>query len=202
MTSIVFLRHGETDWNRQRRFQGQQDVPLNGVGRQQAKDAARNFPHAPAAIVSSDLARAHDTAVALARYHNLPVTLDADLRETHGGEWEGMTHGEISASDAASFAAWRGSHRVRPGGSGELMTEVAARVVAAVNRGLAQLPDGATLVVVTHGGSARGAIGALIGLPPQQWRSLGVLGNCRTATLVPEVESSTERTWMLQALNA
>ena len=202
MTQIVFLRHGETDWNRQRRFQGQTDVPLNTVGRRQATTAAEEFGQAPGLIVSSDLSRAHKTALALADRHEMSVLLDADLRETHGGQWEGLTHHEISALDAAGFAAWRRSHSIRPGVTGELMTEVADRVVAAVNRGLAQTPPGATLVVVTHGGSARGAIGSLIGLPPEQWRSLGVLGNCRTATLAPENESLPQRRWMLTSLNA
>src|SRR5450755_3799671 len=87
---LVLWRHGQTDWNVQRRFQGQSDTPLNSAGHEQARRAARYIAALrPAAIFSSDLIRASATAEALARLTGLSVQLDKDLRERNGGSWEG-----------------------------------------------------------------------------------------------------------------
>jgi probable phosphoglycerate mutase len=195
---VVLWRHGRTAWNAGSRFQGTTDVPLDDLGIAQAERAARDLSTlVPHAIVSSDLERARSTAQALADIVGLPVTTDADLRETYAGTWQGLTRDEIIAADGAVFSEWAAGHDVRPGG-GESRTEVAARVAAAVRRHVADLPPGGTLVVATHGGAARSGIGELLGLPLELWTVLGGLVNCAWSVL----EEQPEGRWRLVEHNA
>ena len=132
----------------------------------------------PVSIVSSDLRRAAATAAELAAVTGLTVTYDEGFRETFAGEWQGLTMNEIEQRYAADVERWdRGDPDVRPGG-GETRLEVAARAVDAIRRALAAVPSGGTVVAVTHGGAARVAIGAMLGLPPTCWSVLGGLSNC------------------------
>jgi len=198
---VVFWRHGRTEWNASTRFQGQTDVPLDEVGRVQALRAAPLLAElAPMLLVSSDLARARQTAEALADVTGLTVVTDVGLRETYAGQWQGLERHEIQEQFGASWAAWsEGDDTVRPGGDGELRVEVAERVVASLELHLSNVPDGATVVVATHGGAARAAIGRLMGLPVAQWASLGVLSNCAWSVLVERPEKGL---WRLIEYNA
>lgn len=183
MRRLVLWRHGRTQWNHQRRFQGQSDVELDDTGRLQARAAARELALLPPdRIVSSDLVRARVTAQALADLVGLPVSEDARLRETYAGVWQGLDREALQRDHAEDLAAWAAGSDLRPGG-GERRTEVAARMVEGIEEALAPLPDGGTLVVVTHGGSARAAVGQLLGLPPEHWAILGVLTNCAWTVL-------------------
>lgn len=128
-------------------------------------------------MVSSDLRRARDTAEALALVAGVAVTEDPRLRETYGGTWQGLTVGEIRSLDAQAYELWRSGADV-PAGGAETRTEVAARVTPAILDALEPVPAGETLVVVTHGGSARAALGTLLGLPMDRWAVIGGLSNC------------------------
>ncbi|HEV2638329.1 MAG TPA: histidine phosphatase family protein [Actinocrinis sp.] len=175
---IVLWRHGQTAWNLENRLQGQSDIPLDEVGHAQAAKAARLLAALrPQAIVSSDLIRAADTAQALAGLVKLPVTLDKGLRETYVGAWQGLTDAEIKAKFPEEEKAWRADRSIRRGG-GEIESDVVARAVPAINAALESLPARGTLVVVSHGGTIRVAIGGLLGLPPAHWGALGGLSNC------------------------
>jgi glucosyl-3-phosphoglycerate phosphatase len=179
----VLWRHGQTAWNLEDRFQGSTDVELDDVGQAQAERAARLLASLePNVIVSSDLRRAQDTAEALARLVGLPVRLDPRLRETFGGSWQGRTAAELAERDREAYAAWRSGVDV-PAGGGERRTEVAARVCPAIMDAVADVPPGGTLVVVTHGGSARAAIGTLLDLPLDRWAVVGGLANCSWSVL-------------------
>jgi probable phosphoglycerate mutase len=151
---LVLWRHGRTSWNVERRFQGHLDVGLDDLGRAQARRAAELLARLrPDAIVSSDLGRATETARALAELTGLEVVLDAGLRETHGGVWQGQVPDELVGPDRAAYDAWRaGGPDARPPG-GESREEVAERTYAAVSRAVAALPAGGTVVAVTHGGA-------------------------------------------------
>jgi broad specificity phosphatase PhoE len=194
---IVVWRHGRTASNFAGRFQGQQDVPLDEVGVGQAAAAARVLAALePAAIVSSDLCRASATAAALAALTGLEVAEDRGLRETDLGSWSGLTRAEVEERFPGEAEAWlRGAVERR--GGGENMAEVAARCVAATEAALDKLAHGATLVVVTHGGSGRVLIASLVGLPPEHWRALGGLSNC-CWSVVTEGRGG----WVLQEHNA
>jgi broad specificity phosphatase PhoE len=201
MRRIVLWRHGRTSWNADRRFQGQTDISLDDVGREQAANAARLLTGLkPTAIISSDLERAADTAAELSTLTGIPVRIDERLRETYAGDWEGMVWGDIESRYTDEMARWVSDPYLRPGG-GETRVEVAARMTAAISEALAELgPDG-TLVVTTHGGAARAGLGALLELPPEHWSILGVLTNCAWSVLV-ENTSGYGQMWRLQEYNA
>lgn len=197
---VVFWRHGRTEWNAQRRFQGQSDVALDAEGLRQAASAARRLAKLrPTAIVSSDLIRARVTAEALADYTGLPVSHDARLRETSGGAWEGLSRTEIEALQPGALAAWAAGSDLRPGGAGERRSEVANRMIAAVNDALESLPNRGVLVVVSHGGSSRAAVATMLGLPVSHWGIFGVLANCGWAALA-ETAGLVERIGNLAAV--
>lgn len=158
-------------------------MELDDVGRAQAGAAAQLLAQLPpSTIVSSDLVRARATAAALSEITGLPVAIDPDLRETHAGAWEGLNRSELTSQFGDELAAWAAGSDLRPGG-GERRSEVATRMSAAIERGLASTPPGGVLVVVTHGGSARAAIGSMLELPTANWGILGVLSNCAWCVL-------------------
>ena len=159
---LVLWRHGQTVWNFEDRFQGQTDIPLDDTGVAQAERAARLLAALrPDAIFASDLSRAASTAAPLARLTGLPVTLDKDLRERHGGEWEGLTGPEIRSRYPAEFRTWS-----PPGG--ELADAVADRVYNALERIIETLPAGALAVVASHGAAIRLGMCKLLGLPERR----------------------------------
>jgi probable phosphoglycerate mutase len=198
---IILWRHGRTAWNAERRFQGQTDIPLDDTGLAQAARAAKVLARLkPARIHSSDLSRARATADALAAVTGLAVEEDVALRETFAGQWQGLTRTELEERFGDDLQQWAAGAEIRPGG-GETRREVADRMVTSVNRALDGLAPGETLVVATHGGAARAAIGALLGLPIEHWAALGVLANCAWSVL-EENTSGHGPTWRLQEYNA
>ncbi|MFI6594620.1 histidine phosphatase family protein [Nonomuraea sp. NPDC050536] len=174
---IVCLRHGQTLWNVEHRFQGHSDIPLDETGMAQAARAASLLASLrPTMIVSSDLRRANDTALALGRIVGLDVSVDKDFRERGGGAWEGMTRDEIAARWPAEYASWEAP-------DGEPVTEVAGRVGAALRRWASKLEEKGLLVVASHGAALRLGICDLLGLPEPLWSALGGLGNCSWSVL-------------------
>lgn len=174
----MLWRHGQTAWNVERRFQGTTDIELTGTGVAQARRSARLLAALrPDAIVASDLSRARATAAELAAVTGLNVAHHAELRETYAGAWQGLTHEEIAERHGEQYAAWKRGEPVRRGG-GELETEVADRAAPVVLAHAGKLPDGGTLVVVSHGGTIRTTIGRLLGLEARSWEALGGLSNC------------------------
>jgi glucosyl-3-phosphoglycerate phosphatase len=188
---VVCLRHGQTLWNVEHRFQGHSDIPLDETGIAQATRAASLLAALrPSMIVSSDLQRAFDTASALARVTGLNVMVDKDLRERGGGQWEGLTREEISAGWPREFAAWEA-----PGG--EEVGDVADRVASAVRRWAAQVDSDGLLVVASHGAAIRLGIAKLMNLPQELWPALGGLGNCSWSVL-----EESRKGWRLLEHNA
>jgi broad specificity phosphatase PhoE len=158
MTELWLVRHGQTDWNKEGRYQGQSDVPLNSDGIAQALKLADTLSSSHFdAIYSSDLKRAYKTAEILAGALNLPVNADARLREICQGEWEGLLVEEIArrfnaanGSKEENALAWETrSHEMRAPG-GESVAEVAARVALAAND-IALLHSAQRVLVVSHG---------------------------------------------------
>lgn len=151
MTQLCLIRHGQTDWNLAGRYQGQSDVPLNATGRAQAQAISQILKNQPfAALYSSDLGRARETAEIIGELLSLPVRLEPGLREIHQGEWEG----QLSTIIQARYAdLWHerlvDPASVRPPG-GETVGEVAARVWAALDEIARQHPNAAVLIV-SHG---------------------------------------------------
>jgi 2,3-bisphosphoglycerate-dependent phosphoglycerate mutase len=153
VTQLLFIRHGETDWNRQMRFQGQIDVPLNATGHAQAALlAARMQGERPDVVVTSDLLRARQTLAPLAAAWGIEPAADAGLREQAFGVLEGLDVPTIQREHAALWREWlrHDGHFALPGG-GESLVEFHARVIDAVQR-LVQQHAGARVAVMTHGG--------------------------------------------------
>ena len=152
MTRILLARHGETDWNRVGRWQGHADPPLNDAGRGQAAELAERLAgDGIAAIYSSDLRRASQTAHVVADRLGIAVVEDAGLREIDVGSWSGLTRAEVEQRFPEGYARWLAGEI---GHDGETREELAERVVGAVERIAAQHPDD-TILVVTHGGAIR-----------------------------------------------
>jgi probable phosphoglycerate mutase len=194
---VLLLRHGRTEWNASGRFQGQQDSALDVIGRAQAKAAAVAVaPMQPDVLLTSDLARAADTAAFVGDEAGLAPVFDARLREIHLGRWEGLTRAEARARFPAEYASWQAGVDARRG-DGETYAEVGARAVACVSEWLDQLGQGSLVVAVTHGGTARATIGTLLDLDPDTWWRLAPLGNCRWSLL-----SDKGRGWRLEEHNA
>ena len=107
MTTLLLVRHGETDWNRDGRWQGGSDTSLNDLGREQACSLAAELDGDIAAVYSSDLARARETAEIVAETLGLEVQVDARLRERGFGSWEGLTTPEIENRFGDSHRRWR-----------------------------------------------------------------------------------------------
>jgi probable phosphoglycerate mutase len=135
----------------------------------------------PEKIVSSDLIRTQQTASALAEISKLPIHTDAGLRETNGGKWEGRTGEENRADDFDRFVNWLDGNDEPAGETGERRSEIATRAVSAIERALTD--EISTLVVVTHGGTTRIVIGKLLGLPMNQWSTIGGLSNASWSIL-------------------
>jgi probable phosphoglycerate mutase len=184
VTVILLARHGETDWNSERRWQGQVDRPLNDVGRAQARELADTLAgRAIDVVYSSDLVRAHDTALIVAERLGLPVEVDAGLREVDVGDWSGRHLTEIEAEDPQGYERWQQGQKAWNGG--ESYEEMGERVVAAVLR-LAERHPGETVLIVTHGGSIRACRATAAGLDYAASRvasAVGTLGNCEVAEL-------------------
>lgn len=181
---IVFWRHGRTEWNARGLFQGQEDIPLDELGEQQAREAAAELVHlAPSRIYSSDLARTVATANELASLSGVGVELDPRLRETYAGQWQGLSFAEIASRFPADQAAWRGGDPTMLAGGGESRLDVGRRMAEDTLDAVADLGPGQTLVVASHGGSIRAGLAALMGLPPELWASLSGVSNCHWSVL-------------------
>ncbi|MBC7916432.1 MAG: histidine phosphatase family protein [Rhodoferax sp.] len=155
-TRIIAVRHGETAWNVETRIQGQLDIGLNSKGQWQAQRAGHALSDEPiACIYSSDLSRAHATALAIAQHSSDPrareVEVHTGLRERGFGSFEGLTYADIEAQWPEESKRWRqrDPHFAPPGG--ETPTQVLERVAATVNT-LAAPHLGEQIVLVAHGG--------------------------------------------------
>jgi broad specificity phosphatase PhoE len=153
MTELWLIRHGQTDWNLEGRYQGQSDVPLNPTGLAQAEAFAASLDGQPFdALYSSDLLRAYQTASAISRQTGLPILPDVLLREIHQGQWQGRTLDEVRAVYNESAHASRG--RIDPAAArapgGESVLEVSQRMARAADA-IAQAHPGQRVLVVSHG---------------------------------------------------
>ena len=173
-TELILIRHGETEWNRERRIQGHTDLSLSAIGLNQARLLAGRLADEPIrAIYSSDLARARQTAIPLADALALPLRTTPLLREAGFGAWEGLTASEVEARWPEEFAAWQqDSLSYRPP-DGERIEELQGRAMAAVAEMLTTHP-GDKVAVIGHGGSVKAILCGLMGFSLALWRRLRV----------------------------
>ncbi len=173
MPPVLLLRHGQSTWNAESRWQGWADAPLSDEGLRQAAEMAARLASAEVrfvGVVSSDLSRSIDTAAVMAQALELgDVAVEPDLRERDVGDWSGRTTEEIDIIWPGAIAAWREGRLDRPPG-GELEPAFRARVVRVVER-LAAGRDGPVLAI-THGGVIR-ALQRHLGVEPASTQNLG-----------------------------
>ncbi len=151
MTHLILIRHGETDWNIEGRWQGQTDIPLNNQGLRQADEIAKALSQTEIhAIFSSDLLRAHQTAEILACLKNLPVHVDRRLREIHQGEWQGLLISEIQKRYVIQFQDRQKEPLNTAPPGGETAAQVQQRALAAIRHIVRQYPS-QTVAVISHG---------------------------------------------------
>jgi len=208
---LVMLRHGQTEFNADSRMQGQLDSELTDLGRAQAVAAAEVLAkRQPLLIISSDLHRAYDTAVALGERTGLPVHVDTRLRETHLGDWQGLTHEQVDANAPGARLAWRDDARWAPHG-GESRIDVADRSVPLVSEIVTAEPEWGLeepdrpVVLVAHGGLIAALCAALLDLPVDSWPVLGGMGNASWAQLSAHGADDADFTdlrWRLDVWNA
>jgi alpha-ribazole phosphatase/probable phosphoglycerate mutase len=174
---LYLIRHGETAWNADGRFQGQRNTPLSETGRAQAGVVARALASRHFdALYASDLARAAETADIVAAPHRLSPIHDLRLREVSFGEWEGMSLPEVTERWPEAIAAWRAdSLRTRPPG-GETLESVLQRVADFTEELTRQHPN-SDLCIVGHGGSLRAMVAHALGADLSIYRALR-LDNC------------------------
>jgi probable phosphoglycerate mutase len=165
MPTLYLVRHGETDANRQLRWQGHRDTALNALGRAQAEEVADALAPIPfAAVYASDLARARDTAAPLAARLGLELRVRPALREIDVGSWEGMTLAEVAATDPEGAAAHAAGGA--PWSGGETYEELYARTVGALRAIAREIPGVEPVAVFAHGGTVRAAVAAALGAAP------------------------------------
>lgn len=163
-TTILLIRHGQTDWNITRRWQGHINMPLNELGITQSKLLAERLKSWPIeAIYSSDLRRAAQTAAILGETLGLKPILDVSWRERHGGDFQGMTIEELEANYPVELKRIREEGGAPPGG--ESFLELENRIVQAYQE-LANQYEGKMVAVVSHGGAMGALIAHVLGFPP------------------------------------
>lgn len=208
---LVMLRHGQTEFNAGSRMQGQLDTDLSDLGRAQAVAAAEVLAkRQPLLIISSDLRRAHDTALTLGQHSGLPVRVDTRLRETHLGDWQGMTHTEVDEASPGARLAWRDDATWAPHG-GESRIDVADRSRPLVAEVVSGEPEWGgdeperPVVLVAHGGLIAALTASLLDLPVDSWPVLGGMGNASWAQLSghgPADAGFEDLRWRLDVWNA
>lgn len=186
ITRVVLLRHGRTAWNAERRMQGRLDPPLDETGEAQAAAVApvvQRFE--PVVVVASDQMRAFQTALAVTEGTGLEPRKEPRLRETDVGAWSGLVDTEVRADWPGALEQWRDDAAFAPP-DGESRVDVAARGLPVVHE-LVGTPEvdaeGATALLVAHGGTITGVTCGFLGWPVEIWPSLQPLGNCRWAVL-------------------
>ena len=180
ITRLLIVRHGQTAWNSDGRFQGQLDIPLDETGQLQAAAVARRLAgERPLAIYTSDLSRAWQTARSIqnaiaeasAPDPLPPLILEPRLREMHFGEWQGLTYAEIKDCQPELLAAWEADWLTNAPPGGETLAQLVERVQAVYHEILKAHPDG-TVILVGHGGALQTIICMALGLPPERFWQL------------------------------
>jgi ribonuclease H / adenosylcobalamin/alpha-ribazole phosphatase len=185
MATLLLVRHGETDWNRENRFQGHADPPLNEAGREQARELATRLAGEPlSAVFTSPLRRARETAEVVAAERGLHALPEPGLLEIDVGSWSGLTRTEVEQRFPDGYRRWL--DLASGWDDGETYEVLAERVVRTLLR-IAAAHDGEPVLLVTHSGPIRAAVAAADGIPyAEARRAVRAIGNCSVFRLAVE----------------
>jgi broad specificity phosphatase PhoE len=196
MVTLLLVRHGETDWNRDHKWQGHTGPPLNEEGRRQAREVAAQLADIDA-IYSSDTIRAHETAEIIASQFELAVETDPRLREVNFGQWESLTRQQINERFGDALTRWLAFEQAEPDG-GESDAAMAERVLDVLAE-IAQRHAAERVVVVTSGGPIRAAQAHLQGIEqPTARRDLETVPNCHLVELAADGEAFATRNYCVR----
>jgi broad specificity phosphatase PhoE len=187
MTTVVLVRHGRTRANREGVFRGRMDVPLDGVGREQARATGNRLKDRPlAAIYASPLSRARDTAEAVARHHDLKVQVDEAFDNLELGPWTGRRRAEVAREDPDRWRLWvTRPEELRLAGA-ETLGQVAERSAARLGE-LVRDHAGEEIVVVAHRAVIKPLLARVLGLAsPWFWRFALDPGSVSVLTHLPD----------------
>jgi broad specificity phosphatase PhoE len=181
---VVLVRHGRTAWNAEGRAQGHTDVSLDDTGRRQAEEMAPVVAEFdPALLVTSDLARARETAAFLEKQTGLTAVEDPRWREYELGERTGLTLAEFGERMGVDHEGWWDVHAHIDAPGAETPDELVARVLPAFEEVLERLGEGETAVVVTHGASLKVALASVLGWPVETAAGIEAMHNCAWAVV-------------------
>ena len=194
MPSVRFLliRHGETTWNQENRWQGQADVPLSDAGRAQSRLLAQRLladRRQLHAIYASDLSRAFETAEILSETLRIPPNPDSGWREMNIGAWSGLTTAEVIERHAGEWERLRAGEDL-PRGGGETFAQFQARLLQSAQR-LVERHDGEQVVIVTHGGAVRAFLLHCRKLPTSKFREIDKIGNTGLSEVTFSIDGET-----------
>ncbi len=198
MVRIILIRHGETTWNIEGRYQGQEDTPLSPRGLEQGKLLAQGLKNVPLNVcISSPLQRSYQTCKFCADLHKLPVATDARLTEINHGDWEGVLAPDIAKAYPVEFEQWHTApHLVQmPGEGGETLDDVRRRVRAAFDE-YARKYEGKTVLVAAHDAVNKAIICDLLGLGMEHFWQIKQDNTCIN------VMEYNEGAWRLVLLNS
>lgn len=168
---VYLIRHGETAWNAEMRFQGHTNIKLSTQGRNQARALGKRLQEINfGAIYASDLDRAYETATIVAGYHNLKVKKEANFKEMNFGDWEGLTFNQIHARYQESAARWWKKPFSTRTPRGESLGDLKERCMNALFDACVQYKN-QNIMIVTHGGVVRTIISTILGMDLNEyWR--------------------------------
>jgi broad specificity phosphatase PhoE len=200
MARVILIRHGETDWSRDGRWQGWSDVPLNDKGMRQARELVEPLAKQhPTHLVASDLIRTQQTLQPLADALGITPMIDPEVKEIDVGSWAGLSHAEAEQRFPEGVA------RHDAGGTGwedgETYGDVAIRGERALLRHTDDLPESALLIVCAHGGLIGATVGRLMGMTPDQQRQRLGRPSHGHATYLKRKDGPTGTSWRLLAYN-
>ena len=171
MTRFILVRHGESQANLENRFAGQIDIPLTETGLTQAECTGEYLKNEKIDVFySSELSRAHDTACAVAKHHNKPVTKLKGLNEINGGDWENKTYPQIASSFPDNYKTWNTIIGLTQCNGGENVKEVQERVFACIFE-LAQKHPDQTVFIGFHGMALRAFLCKVMNVPLEKMHS-------------------------------
>ena len=197
MTKLILIRHGETEWNAARRFQGQTDVPLSETGKEQARMLAKRFPAERVnAIYSSDLVRARETADAIAKKFGCEVHPEPNLREMNFGQWEGLDYDEIVRRWPDEGAKlWPRPDLLRVP-SGETVQELQDRAMGVIRRIISTEKAEDAIVITAHGAVIRSIICAMLSIPLRCFWSI------RQSNTAVNIANYLDGQWFIELMNS
>ncbi len=196
MTKLILVRHGQTDWNKEGRFQGQSDVALSEEGIRQAEDLAAHFPvDSVDAVYSSDLIRARRTAEIIANRFGLRVEAKQSLREINFGDWEGLTYDEIILNWPEALSNFLQHPDILEVPNGETFPQVRKRAMDAIGDILEE-QDGKSVVLTAHGGILRSILTAVLHMPLQY------LWSIRQFNTAVSIVRYDEGNWTIELMNS